>query len=147
MGYGMSLMWIILCFLRKPLRDSTLFTVLCNNIGMSWEIFTAMSLCWLFHSKVFIRAAPLTNESWNFLVKDKSCNLLKCSMMTCSCQNYSTSRHFWKNKLNLPFQRWLLVMNEGGTIFQEKLMLWKEHFENCCFGIFHGFMISFPKRI
>ena len=78
------------CLKKKPLRNSRLFTLRCNNMKMSLKIFTAMSLYWLFHSKVLRRVASLTDNSWNFLVNDKSCNLLKFSVMTSSCQDYST---------------------------------------------------------
>lgn len=62
-----------------PVRESRRFTVLCKNMGISLKMTTALSLPWLFHSRVDGSITPCTDESWSFPVKGKSCHLLKFS--------------------------------------------------------------------
>lgn len=87
---------------------------------MAWEILIAMNLCWLFHNKAFRRTAPLTDESWNFLLKTRVVICWNFLWWHVAVRIILLVGIFRRNKLNLPFQRWLFVMNKGGTIFSRE---------------------------
>ncbi|CAM4578783.1 unnamed protein product [Caretta caretta] len=97
-----------------------------------------------------LRVVELKDELLIFLLQKDKCSKfadLFCDDKWLSEVCYLADMFKKINALNLSLQGKgdVLTMSEKVTAFQKKLMLWREHFENGCLEMFHGYVILLLK--
>ncbi|KAG6934017.1 zinc finger BED-type containing 5 [Chelydra serpentina] len=126
-------------FIKARPLNSRIFTILCNEIRSDHEnLLYHTEVRWLSRGKVLHKVVKLKDELCIFLLPNDKCskfNDLFCDDKWLSVVCYLADIFEKINTLNLSLQgNGDVLTSEKVTAYRKKLVLWRAHFENRCFG-------------